>query len=753
MGSSIAQSNDNWRSVETNNLFVIGNVDPESLQQVATWLEFFHSAFGRLVSRSVVNSSVPTRVVVFRDEASFLPFKPLYQGKPLDLAGYFQPGEDVNYIAILLDRSGRERNPYSTAFHEYVHLHLRQNISTAPLWLNEGLAEFYSSLQFSGNDAIIGAPINGYLRLLRTGDMLPLDTLFSIGHNSPHYNERDKSGIFYGQSWALVHYLMMGDGGQRQEKFKQFLQLISRGDSADKAIENAFGMTLGTVEKGLQNYVQRGELSGQRVSIGDSSQAYASYTALQRMSLTDAEANYYLGDLLLHINREDVAERYFEKSIAFDPNLPLANAALGLLRVDQRRYPEAKKYLQRAVTTPQNYRIHYLYAYILSREALNSTGQGPGYSRETVATMREQLLRTVKLAPNFAAAYHLLAFVDLVSDEHLDEAELMATKAQQLAPTRRDYSILLAQIYLRRSNFEGARSVLEPLARHSDASVRAEAQELLDSIGNVAGTDRPARRKIQLNPESIAEPEVRNTSRGIVGGSTTSGPIRDGRSIDNSGPMPMLDDLLARYVQAIGGEKAINAVNSRVSKGTLDEVGVSRNGSFEIHAVSPNKSFTVMNAYEMGTVKMGFNGRSGWVQSASAFRSLKGAELAALARDSDFYGRVRLKSVFAKVILLGKSKIGYRDVYVLELQPLSGPSEKLFLNAETYLPVRLNTVMNIGTQLAAVELYFDDWKEVDGIKLPFFISQRSSGRTLAFRINEVRHNVTLDQTLFDPPVK
>src|SRR5215213_5372676 len=203
------QTRDTWRSVRTNNLLVIGNADADKLRQVAAWLEFFHSAFARLVSRNVLNSSVPTTVIIFRDDASFTPFKPLYQGRPVNVSGFFQAGEDVNYIAISLDP--RDKDQFSTAFHEYVNLHIKDNIPGAPLWLNEGLAELYGSLQFSGNDALLGAPLFHYLRLLREQELLPLKTLFSIGIDSPHYNEQDKTGIFYGQSWALVHYLMLGD--------------------------------------------------------------------------------------------------------------------------------------------------------------------------------------------------------------------------------------------------------------------------------------------------------------------------------------------------------------------------------------------------------------------------------------------------------------------------------------------------------------------------------------------------------------
>ncbi|HEX6728523.1 MAG TPA: DUF1570 domain-containing protein [Pyrinomonadaceae bacterium] len=750
---SVVQTRDSWRSIQTNNLFVIGNTDPENLRQVAAWLEFFHTAFGRLVSRSVVNNSIPTTVVVFRDEASFLPFKPLYQGKPINLAGYFQPGNDMNYIAILLDRDQSRRDPFSTAFHEYVHLHLRQNVAGVPLWLNEGLAEFYSSLQFSGGEALIGVPLGGYVRLLRAQQMLPLDTLFSIDTDSPHYNEQDKTGMFYGQSWALVHYLMMGDGARSQEQFRQFLQLVSRGEGAGRALEIAFGTNVAAVEKGLQDYVRRGNFSGQRIALGEGSQNYASYTAMQRSQLTEAEANYYLGDLLLHTNRQNDAERYFIQAIAQEPNLPLANASMGLLRVEQRRYAEAKKYFQKATATQQNYLVHYLYAYTLSREGVEANAEHPGYSDANVAIMREQLLRAIKLAPNFAPAYYLLAMVDVVADQQLDEAEAMALKAHQLSPSKRANSLLLAHIYARRSNRDAARTILEPLTRDSDASVREEAQELLDSLNGSSGrTSSSSRQKVKLNEAVMAEPESPGGSAGI-GGSSSGGSIRDGRTIVTSGSMPTVDDVLARYVQAMGGAAAINAVNSRVAKGTLDIVGVSRNGSFEIYAQAPNKTLSVIQAHTVGTVRLGFNGKTGWAQNMNGLRPLKGLELGAVQRDSDFYGTVRLKSVFAKVSLLGKSKIGYREVYVLDLQPPAGPSERLFLDVETCLPVRLNAARMNGGQLASVEIYFDDWRDVDGIKVPFRISQNFSGRALAFTVKEIRHNVAIDDRLLDLPMK
>ncbi len=746
--ASAVQTRDSWRSVRTNNLFVIGNADPEKLRQVAAWLEFFHSAFARLVSRNVLDKSVPTTVVLFRDEASFTPFKPLYQGRPANIAGFFQPGEDVNYIAISLDPG--ERDPFSTAFHEYVHLHLKDNVPSAPLWLNEGLAEFYGTMQFSGGEALLGAPLAQYIRLLREQEMLPLSTLFSIGTNSPHYNEQAKSGIFYGQSWALVHYLMLGGSGgsNRQDQFKRFLQQVSRGDAPAKALEDSFGMSVETIENELRAYLRRSEFPALRIASADP-EAYASYTAMQRASLTDAEANYYLGDLLFHINRQADAERYFKQAIALDPNLRQAHAALGLLYVYQRRYADAKRYLQRATESQQSYLIHYLYAFVLSREGVSANGLISSYSKESAVIMRENLLKSIKLSPQYAPAYYLLALVDFVSNERLDEALEMVQRARQLEPAKTSYALLLARIYLRRSQNAQARELLESLARSSDAEVRSDAKEILDSLNGQP--NRNTATAPRVSSAMITEPEPTGSSTRIVGGgSSDSVEIRDGHKITSSGSLPTVDEVLQRHVEAMGGEAAINRVTSRVITGTVDVAGISRGGSFETHALAPNKMLTVIQAHPVGTIKIGFNGKNGWYLASGALRSLKGAELATLQREADFYSPLRIKKNFAKVTLPGMSKIGYRDVYVVDLEPLSGAAERLYLDAQTYLPVRINTVRTVGRVSEPVEIYLDDWRDYEGIKYPFSTSQNSPSVKLGYTVKEIRHNVVVDPRLFEP---
>ena len=705
-----AQSRDGWRSVRTNHLHVIGNADPENLRQVAVWLEFFHGAFARLVSRNVIDSSVPTTVIVFRDDASFTMFKPVYNGRPANVSGYFVPGDDANYIALSLDPRG---NPYGTAFHEYVHLHVKDNIPAAPLWLNEGLAELYESLQFSGNEALIGTPVFSHLYVLRQAELLPLKTLFSIDTNSPHYNEREKAGIFYGQSWALVHYLMLGDRG-RQDQFRKFLQRVSAGDDAAKAIESAYGTTLDVIEEELRAYVRRGNITAQRITGVDNPLTYGSYTATQRSTLTDSEALYYLADLSLHMGRENMAERGFKEAIARDPGFLPAHAALGTLYVHQRNYPEAKKYLQKATTAPQNHLVHYYYAYVLSREGLSANGEISQYSRENAAVMREQLLQSIKLDSKYAPAYYLLAVVDFLSDR-ADEALEMAQRAQQLAPGNANYAELVQEIKEFRAGNTVARERREP-----------------------------------IKADAIAEPERTTTSR-MLGGESGPVAINDGQTVDRSGSLPAVDEVINKYVEAAGGATALNAVTSRVLKGTLDVIGVSRGGTFETYTVAPNKSLSIIQPGPTETIKVGYNGRIGWMQTPTGVRVLKGIELDAVQNDSDFYAILNLKTRYAKLTLTGKSKIGYREVYVIDMQQASGATDRLFIDVQTYLPVRMNTMRTHRGAPMPVEIYYDDWREVDGIKVPHVLTHSFQKRTMTLTVKEIKSNVPVDAKIFEKP--
>ena len=471
---SSVSAKDNWTSVRSKNFYLVGNASEKDIRKVASRLEQFREVLTRLL-RIKFDSAVPINVVVFKSRDAYRPFA------PKGTAGFFQAGEDVNYIALDADFQGEY--PFDTIFHEYVHFMLNNNWQNVPVWFNEGLAEFYSTFDVAKDEqeVTIGAPISSHVYYLRQQELIPLQTLFAVNHRSPLYNESEKRGVFYAESWALVHYLIRGDDGRHFQQMGAFVDKVRAGETIETAFQEAFQMDFKSLEKALKAYVSRNTYPARivkftnKVEIDDQ---------LQSAPLTEAEAQFYLGDLLLHRQQYDQAEKYLRQAVTLDPHLAIAQAALGVMRMYQKRFAEAKQYLQRAVAADsKNYLIHYYYAFVLSHEGMDEGGMVRSYSPENADLMREELKKTIALAPRYAESYHLLAFVNLITNEQLDESIILLRRAMALAPGEKKFNYVLAQIYLRKQDFKSARQLLEPLARNGAApEMQAAAQSMLDQV-------------------------------------------------------------------------------------------------------------------------------------------------------------------------------------------------------------------------------------------------------------------------------
>ncbi|HYY57454.1 MAG TPA: tetratricopeptide repeat protein [Pyrinomonadaceae bacterium] len=481
-----APAKDTWTSVRSKNFFLIGNASEKDIRRVATRLEQFRDVFTRLLSKADFNSPVPTTVVVFKSNSSYKPFKPVVDGKISEVAGYFQAGEEINYITLTTEANGE--NPYSTIYHEYVHLLINNNFGKAnvPPWFNEGLAEYYSTFDIEDDQKVyLGRLIANHILLLRQQrQLVPLKTLFEVDYASLHRNKREAKGIFYAQSWALVHYLILGNNGERRPQMNQFFSLMSKNVPTEQAFRQAFQTDFATMEKELKKYIE-GRNFQEQVATFEKKLEYDS--TMQSAPLSEAEADSHLGDLLLHTNRLDEAATLLQQALNLDPKEAMAHASLGVVRLRQNRFDEAKQHLQQAIASnSQNYLAYYYYAYELSRAGMSEDGRVSSYPAETAREMRVALQKAMKLKPDFPGTYHLQAWVNLVTGEQLDESIELIKKARTLSPGNEEYAFVLAQIYLRQQNFEAARQTIEPLARSgSDPQMRANAQSLLRAVSDM----------------------------------------------------------------------------------------------------------------------------------------------------------------------------------------------------------------------------------------------------------------------------
>ena len=129
-----------------------------------------------------------------------------------------------------------------------------------PTWLNEGIAELYSTLRMQGDKALVGDLIPGRLQALFTEKWIPLSALLSAGQESPFYNEKNRAGGFYAESWALVHMLSLSP--EYSPKYSEFLNTVNGGLDSEAALEEVYGKTVPAVEKDLNAYFRGSQFFG-----------------------------------------------------------------------------------------------------------------------------------------------------------------------------------------------------------------------------------------------------------------------------------------------------------------------------------------------------------------------------------------------------------------------------------------------------------------------------------------------------------
>src|SRR5215213_1738393 len=468
---------DTWVSVRTKNFLMLGNAGEKDIRKVGLKLEQFREVFTRLFPNMKFNTPVPTTVIVFKSYSSYAPFMPR-----ANTAGYFQAGPDVNYIALTTEVRG-EQDPFSVIFHEYTHLLVENTFDNAPVWFNEGLAEYYSTFSISDDQKIVlGRPLGTHVYLLRQNKMLPLQTLFEVDYKSPHYNETNKQSIFYAQSWALMHYLIVGKAG-RVEQLGKFMDLLKYKVPMDRAFQQAFEVPFETMEKDLRNYVKQDRYN---IISGHFEKKLELDTTTEATTLTEAEAQAYLGDLLLHSNRKD-AYTYLERALKLDPNLPMAHASLGMLYFREGKVKEAHASLERAVAAnSNNYLAHYYYAFTLSHAGPDDSPAMGGYSPEVAAKIREHLQKAIALRPDFPESYNLLAYVSLVTGNGIDESIASLKQVLSSSPGKHQFIYMLGQLYTRKGDYKMARELLEQVVKsNAEEHVRKHSESLLAIIRNV----------------------------------------------------------------------------------------------------------------------------------------------------------------------------------------------------------------------------------------------------------------------------
>jgi outer membrane lipoprotein-sorting protein len=213
--------------------------------------------------------------------------------------------------------------------------------------------------------------------------------------------------------------------------------------------------------------------------------------------------------------------------------------------------------------------------------------------------------------------------------------------------------------------------------------------------------------------------------------------------------LPTLDQILDKFVESSGGKAAIEKVTSRQVKGTFDIPSMGASGTVEIFAKAPNKSYTVIDVPGFGTIQQGYDGTVAWEDNPmTGQRDLTGTELAARKRDVDFYRELHLKEIYPQMVVKGQEKVGERQVYLVEGTPPEGKPEKMFFDVENGQLIRMDAERESPQGTALVETYLEDYRDVDGVKVPFTMRQVNPMFSMTIKFSEVKNNVEIEDSKF-----
>lgn len=249
-------------------------------------------------------------------------------------------------------------------------------------------------------------------------------------------------------------------------------------------------------------------------------------------------------------------------------------------------------------------------------------------------------------------------------------------------------------------------------------------------------------------------PEVANTARTSRGVSIVEVPpsATPSRTVTANASLPTLDAVLTKYVAATGGAAVQSLVTSRVVKGKIDVAGVSFGGRFEVYAKSDGKSLAVIEVEPLGVVKHCVDGRTAWFHADNRSPDMNPPELAVLAA-ADLYREPKLANMYARLKVVNKVKEGYREVYVVEAASRAGTPDLLYFDADSGLLLHRDFTRQTSSGALRAQIYFGDWRKVDGVMLPFRLTQTMANRTFVITLDEIRLNVPVDDTVFQRPTR
>jgi tetratricopeptide (TPR) repeat protein len=438
-----------WTSVKSPNFELFTTASAGDARKGIEYFEQVRDFFMRVKSQQLT-TRLPVTIIVFRNPKEFKPYTVTETA-----AAYFTGDQSRDYIVM----SGFSENHKDIAVHEYMHLLIRHMELKLPVWLNEGIAEVYSTLRPLAGKIVVGNVPQGRGWSLASQSWLKLPHLFSITRDSPEYNEKNRAGVLYAQSWLLTHMLMLDE--RYREHFGTFVGRISAGMSAEEALYKTYAKTADQVQADLGMYFRQGRLNGvlfdaklEKLQVGEPH------------PVDPFDVELALSRLTAMLDRREEAAIRMERLANENPKRWEPVEALGQLAWRKGDFVNARKWLRKAVEAqPQAWSVYWDYARV---------SQGDNEDRKGVVSA---LRRLVELNPTHLDGRLMLGQALFDSGQY---GESLATFAEikTIDPERAPRLFLgKAHAALRLNDFKTAKSQAEQAVKYAEDPLHKESAE------------------------------------------------------------------------------------------------------------------------------------------------------------------------------------------------------------------------------------------------------------------------------------
>jgi len=212
--------------------------------------------------------------------------------------------------------------------------------------------------------------------------------------------------------------------------------------------------------------------------------------------------------------------------------------------------------------------------------------------------------------------------------------------------------------------------------------------------------------------------------------------------------LPAADQLLDKYLAAVGGAAALQKITSRAAKGTATFGGQSV--AVDVYAKAPDKRLSVMHLKD-GDSLTAFDGRQGWLSIPGRTHMMSAAENAAAGIDANFYFPINIKTMYDKFRVEPGEKIDGHDTYLVVGRKEGQPPLRLYFDTQTGLLVRLVRYAETPLGRNPTQIDYADYRESDGIKLPFRWTLSRPGNHFTIQVAQLQQNISIDDSKFAPP--